>query len=240
MAAFELDAIDKEWLRKYEHQLMVELYVAYLEARKNGKRKTIDEQKFEVDEILNIKKLVAELLNKTYEPSGGEAHVIKYPVEREIFAAPFRDRVVHHWIYDKIYDWWDRHFLYDSYSCRVGKGTLFGIQRLEKLLGKASKNYTEEVYIVKLDLKGYFMSINRKRLYDRVMWGLDRQYAEKKHTKEYEILKYAIGATIFDNPVSKARLDTSSEKNIYTEGRKRCAVFGWCGISENNLSFNED
>lgn len=212
MAESELDAVDREWLRSYENQLLAELYVAYLEARGGGKRKTVDEQKFEVDEILNVKRLARELLAKTYEPSGGEAHVIKYPVRREIFAAPFRDRVVHHWIYDKIYDWWDRHFLYDSYSCRIGKGTLFGIQRLERMMGRASKNFTDEVYIVKLDLQGYFMSINRKKLYDRVIWGLNRQYAKKKHLKEYEILKYAIRATIFDDPVRKARLRGYPEK----------------------------
>lgn len=208
----ELDAIDKKWLRSYENQLLAELYVAYLEARGGGKRKTRDEQNFEVDEIANIKILCNELLSKTYEPSGGEAHVINYPVKREIFAAPFRDRVVHHWIYDKIYDWWDRHFLYDSYSCREGKGTLFGIKRLEKMMARASKNFTEEVYIMKLDLQGYFMSINRKKLYDRVIWGLDRQYADKKHTKEYEILKYAIRMIIFDDPVEKTRLRGYPEK----------------------------
>lgn len=201
-----MDEIDKKWLRSYENQLMAELYVAYLEARGGGKRKTTDEQRFEVDEILNVKRLCTELLAKTYQPSGGEAHVIKYPVRREIFAAPFRDRVIHHWIYDKIYDWWDKHFLYDSYSCRVGKGTLMGIQRLEKMMARASKNFSKEVYIVKLDLQGYFMSINRKKLYDRVIWGLDRQYEGKKHLQEYEILKYAIKVTIFDDPVKKAKL----------------------------------
>ena len=208
----ELDKADKEWLRKYEHQLLAELYVAYLEARGGGKRKTYDEQNFEVNEVVNLKRLCDELLNKTYEPSGGEAHIVFNPVIREIFAAPFRDRVVHHWTYDKIYDWWDKHFIFDSYSCREGKGTLFGVKRLEKMIARASKNYTETVYVVKLDLRGYFTSINRKKLYDRVIWGLDRQYKGKEDTLEYKILKYVIRVTIFDDPVSKARLRGYPEK----------------------------
>ena len=53
----ELDKVDKEWLRKYENQLLAELYVAYLEARGGGKRKTMDEQNFETNEVVNLKKL---------------------------------------------------------------------------------------------------------------------------------------------------------------------------------------
>ncbi|MBQ2695549.1 RNA-directed DNA polymerase [Candidatus Saccharibacteria bacterium] len=194
-----------QFLRKYENQLLAELYVAYLEARANGKRKTRDEQQFEVDEMLNLKILCKKLLDKTYQPSRGIAHIIHNPVIREIFAAPFVDRVVHHWIYDKIYEWWDKHFLYDAYSCREKKGTLMGIKRLDLMIRRASGNYARPVWVVKMDIQGYFMSLDRKKLYDRVIWGLDQQYVNKKHLKEYELLKYAIHEIIFDNPVEGVR-----------------------------------
>ena len=197
---------DKEFLRTYKNQLLIELYVAYLEARANGKRKTIDEQKFETNEMENLKILCDVLYNKQYKPARGVAHIIHNPVIREIFAAPFVDRVIHHWIYDKIYEWWDRHFIYDAYSCRVGKGTLKGIQRLDKMIRRASKNYTQTVWVVKMDISGYFMSIDRKLLYERVMWGLNRQYEGKTDTKEYELLKYAIKEVIFDDPVDGVKL----------------------------------
>lgn len=196
-----LDKSDNYWLRRYENKLLLELYVAYLEARKNGKRKTKDEQNFESNLMQNLITLRDALLNKTYHPSRGIAHVIHRPVIREIFAAPFVDRVAHHWVYDKIYDWWDKRFIYDSYSCRVGKGTLFGIKRLDTMVRRASHNYSQPTWVVKMDIQGYFMSLNRKKLYKRVIWGLDQQYENRTHLREYEILKFVIYEIIFDDPV---------------------------------------
>jgi hypothetical protein len=56
------------------------------------------------------------------------------PIKREIIAADFRDRVIHHFLYNRIYPIFDRKFIYDCYSCRVGKGTLFGIKRARGFL----------------------------------------------------------------------------------------------------------
>lgn len=196
-----MDEVDKQWLRSYANQLLTELYIAYLEARKNGKRATKDEQNFEANEMENLIMLRDALLDKTYRPSRGIAHIIHKPVIREIFAAPFVDRIVHHWIYNKIYKWWDARFIYDSYSCREGKGTLFGIRRLDKMIRRASRNYKKTTYVVKMDLQGYFMSIDRRKVYERVIWGLDKQYDGRTHLREYEILKFAISEIIFDDPV---------------------------------------
>lgn len=200
-----LDEIDREWLSDYENQLLAELNIAYHEARK-GKRRTLDEQLVEVCEMVKLVQLRDDLIRGTYEPSRGVAHVISKPVIREIFAAPFRDRILHHWIYDKIYEWWDRHFIFDSYSCREGKGTLLGIQRLDKMVRRASGNYAKTVYVVKMDIQGYFMSLNRKMLCDHVLWGLERQYKDNLDCLEYKILKYAIRKIIFDDPVRGVRL----------------------------------
>ena len=86
---------------------------AYYEARK-GKRKTFDEYKFEAALELNILNLVRSIKDRTYAPSRSVAFVISKPIVREIFAAPFRDRVVHHMIMLLVADWWDRHFIVDS------------------------------------------------------------------------------------------------------------------------------
>lgn len=171
-----LDDSCNEWLMKYENQLLFELYVAYLEARRGGKRSTFDEHKFEVNEYENLINLRDSLLDKTYRPSRGTAHIIHNPVIREIFAASFRDRIIHHWMYDNVCDWWDERFIYDSYSCREGKGTKFGIERLSHHIQSASDNYRKRVWVIKLDIQGYFMSLPRQKLYERAMWGLNRQF----------------------------------------------------------------
>ena len=192
--------LDKEFLRDYKNQLLLELYIAYLEARLGGKRSTVDVNRFEVNEMENLMILTDDLLNKRYKPSPGIAHVIRRPVIREIFAAPFRDRVIHHWIYDKIYDWFDRHFIYDSYSCRINKGTLMGVKRLDHHIRKASKNYAIETWVIQMDIQGYFMSLPRKKVLEKVMIGVDQIYAGRQDTKEYELLKYALTQVIMDDP----------------------------------------
>ena len=102
---------NQKWLSDFRNQLLLELYVAYLEARRGGKRGTFDEHKFEVYEFENLVSLRDSLIDRTYRPSRGTAHIIYNPVIREIFAASFRDRIIHHWMYDIVYDWWDRRFI---------------------------------------------------------------------------------------------------------------------------------
>lgn len=182
---------------KFEKWLLEELYKAYLRARR-GKRRTNDEYKFEINETENLMLLRDDILNRTYKPSRGIAFIIHRPVIREVFAAPFRDRVVHHLIYNITYDWWDRRLIHDSYSCRVGKGTLFGIERLAKHIRSVSRGYTRETYVIKLDLQGYFMSLPRMELYRKAMWGLDRQFPNKGRV--YEMCKYLWREIILDDP----------------------------------------
>ena len=171
MKILSCDTKDEVWLTKYENRLQLALYVAYLEARKGGKRSTRDEQMFELNADENLKLLRKAILDKTYRPSRSSAHIIYNPVIREIFAATFRDRVVHHLIFDTVYDWWDKRMIEDAYSCRVGKGTLYGIQRLDHHIRAVSHNYARKAYILKLDIQGYFMSLPRRELYERAIWG---------------------------------------------------------------------
>lgn len=181
----------------FSHWLLVELFRAYHLARK-CKRGTVDEQLFEMNAVENLVALRDSILGGYYHPSKGIAFIVHKPVMREIFAAPFRDRIVHHFIYNIVADWWDTRFIYDSYSCRVGKGTWFGIRRLAHHMRSVSDNYTIPTYVIKLDIQGYFMSLPRKKLYERALWGLDRQFPD--HGRIYNIVKYLWREVIFDDP----------------------------------------
>lgn len=206
MRKVKIDPGELEWMEQsFEHRLQVALYVAYIEARCGGKRGTSDEHKFELNADENLMMLRKDILDKTYEPSRSTAHIVHNPVIREIFAASFRDRVVHHLVFDLVYEWWDRHFINDSYSCRVGKGTLYGIRRLDHHIRSVSGNYARKAYVLQMDIKGYFMSLSRKELYRRAMWGLDKQFKGQKDTPEYEMLKSLWYKIIFDNPVNGAK-----------------------------------
>ncbi|MDR3001557.1 MAG: hypothetical protein LBU89_09860, partial [Fibromonadaceae bacterium] len=110
-----------------------ELHKAYLDARKH-KRNTINQLKFERNLEAELLSLGKELETRTYELRPGICFINELPVKREIIAADFRDRVVHHFLYNRIYPILDKKFIYDSYSCRVGKGTSFGINRVRRFL----------------------------------------------------------------------------------------------------------
>lgn len=205
------DELSLEWLiQNPKNLLLAELYIAEQQARRGGKRKTHDTHAFEANLFENLIKLRDDLWNCTYKPSRGTAHVIFRPVQREIFAAPYRDRIVQHWVVNTINPWWERRLSADSYSCRVGKGTEYGVKRLQKHILSVSENLQKPAYVVKLDITGYFMHIRRDLMYKRVRWGLDRQFEGQKN-KRYQILEHAIREIIFDDPVKGVKIQGSYE-----------------------------
>lgn len=187
--------------------LLDALVVAFEDARKN-KLKTHDEHKFEANWMRNIVRLRDTILAESYRPGGSVAFVVSKPKVREIFAAPFRDRVVHHFLFDMQAGWWDRRFIQDSYSCRKGKGTLYGIKRAQGKMRAVTNNFTEDAYVFKFDIKGYFMSLSREKLYERVKWGLDRQFEKYMNDpigyQIYKICDFCWRQIIFDDPAKKA------------------------------------
>jgi RNA-directed DNA polymerase len=144
-----------------------ELFTAYFECRKN-KRNTANALAFEIDYENSLVQLCEEINSGTYKIDRSIAFIVDKPVKREIFASDFRDRVVHHLIIGKINHLFEKQFIHDSYSCRVGKGTHFGIQRIDKFIRQCSLSYTKDCYILKLDLQGFFMSINKNILFAKL------------------------------------------------------------------------
>ena len=110
-----------------------------------------------------------DLVNWTYAISPSICFIIKDPVQREVFAADFRDRIIHHLIYNYIYELFDRHFIYDSYSCRIGKWTHFGVERIQHFIKSCSQDYTNTCWILKLDIKWFFMHIDKNIFYKNII-----------------------------------------------------------------------
>lgn len=109
---------------------MEDVFEAYFECRKK-KRNTCNALAFESDYERRCVELWREINAGTYRPSRSIAFIINKPVKREIFAADFRDRVVHHLIAHRLVPLLEEKFIDDSYSTRKGKGTLYGIERVE-------------------------------------------------------------------------------------------------------------
>lgn len=188
--------------------LKCELTRAFTEARKN-KTTTFNEHQYEISWPDNILRLTEAILDRTYRPSASISFVIFDPMVREIFAAPFNDRVIHHFLNHLQGGWWDRRLINSSYSCRVGKGTYYGIQHVQKMMMQVSNNFSEDAYYAKLDIQGYFMSLPRQRLYERVKWGLKRQFGPYMHIPEvrqiYQICDFLWRRILMDDPVKRSR-----------------------------------
>src|SRR3989339_284296 len=144
-----------------------------------------DVVKFEVNYERNLFVLAEEILDGKYQPGVSSCFIVKKPVKREIFAASFRDRIVHHLIYNYINPLFERSFINDSYSCRIGKGTSYGIKRLNHFIRSCSENYQKDCYILKLDIKGYFMSINKNILHEKIKETLNTA-RERERERERE------------------------------------------------------
>lgn len=121
-------------------------------------------RKFEENLAENLNILCDELLSRTYIALPSKCFIVSYPKKREIFAAMFRDRIVHHLYFNYTHHLYERTFIADSYSCIKGRGTHYGIERLQQHIRQASLNWQEECYAMSLDIRGYFMHIDRKRL----------------------------------------------------------------------------
>lgn len=150
-----------------EKQLLYDLYIAYLDARKH-KRKTHNHRCFEEHLEDNLVQLRDDLFYGNYVIAPSVYFIQKHPVRREIFAGDFRDRIVHHLVYNYISSYREKKFIYDSYSCRKGKGTSKWIERITKFLRSSTENFTKEAWILKLDIHGYFMAINKDILREKV------------------------------------------------------------------------
>lgn len=198
-----------------------EVIEAYFDCRHN-KRNTANQLRFEMDYEHECISLWEDINNRTYEPGRSIAFVVEHPVKREIFAADFRDRVVHHIIARRIYPLLERQFILDSYSTQKGKGTLFGINRVEQHIRDCSQCYTRDCYILKCDIQGFFMSISKERLYDTVMCFLRGKY----EGEDLQLLEYLLCKTIYNRP----------ELNCILKMPRR----RWNGLPQNKSLFGTD
>jgi RNA-directed DNA polymerase len=155
-----------------------ELFQAYINCRRY-KRNTTSAIAFEIDYESNLVTLCEEINSGIYQPGRSIAFIVDKPVKREIFAADFRDRVVHHLIISKLNSIFEKEFIHDSYACRVGKGTHFGIQRVNRFIHQCSQNYNRDCYILKLDIKGFFMRINKNILFEKLQTFIHEKYKEQ-------------------------------------------------------------
>jgi hypothetical protein len=140
-----------------------ELVEAYLDCRRT-KRNSPSALSFEIDLEHNLRRLYDELADGSYMPGRSVCFVITRPKVREVWAADFRDRVVHHLLYNHIGPRFERSFIADSCACIKGRGTLYAAQRLEAKIRSVTQNWSRPAYYLKCDLANFFVSIDKEIL----------------------------------------------------------------------------
>lgn len=136
------------------------LFQAYYDCRLT-KRNSASAQLFEERLERNLMDLYYELLAGEYRPGQSTVFVVEHPKVREVWASDFRDRIVHHLLYNQIADRFHRRFIYDSYACIPNKGTHRAVARMERFARSVTKNHTVPGFVLKMDVANFFVSINR-------------------------------------------------------------------------------
>lgn len=129
-----------------------------------GKKYKQDVAEFSLNLQRNIVSLQNDLQSKTYHHGGYQAFKISDPKPRDIHKASVRDRLLHHALCRILYPFFDKTFIADSYSCRIGKGTHRANNRFQKCAYHVSKNNTKTCWVLKCDIRKFFASIDQETL----------------------------------------------------------------------------
>ncbi len=98
-----------------------------------------------------------QLASRTYRPGPYRSFHIREPKPRQISAAPYRDRVVHHALTQVLEPVFEPSFVPDSYACRKGKGTHAAVDRCQQYARRFR-------YVLKADVRKFFPSIDHEVL----------------------------------------------------------------------------
>lgn len=202
---------------------------AYLDCRKR-KRSTVGATEFELDYVRNLVELMNEVNSRQYKIGKSICFVVRYPRYREVFAGAFRDRVIHHYIALRLEPLFERIFCDRTYNCRKGKGQLAGVVQLAEDIREESENYTEDAYVMKVDLKGFFMSIKKSMLAQMV----DDFIVEHYKGGDKEDLRWLCNLVIMHRPELNCERRSPlwmwnfipKEKSLFTNGEDRGIAIG--------------
>lgn len=167
------DMIKKLFTHTYEEIICLDNLLEAWQEFVKGKRGRRDVQEFESDLMGNLFALHSELVAMTYKHDGYLVFKVSDPKPRQIHKATVRDRVLHRALYRKLYPYFDRTFIVDSFSCRLGKGSHKALDRFTRLAGQASGNSTRTIWVLKGDIKKFFASIDQFILLKIAAWYIE-------------------------------------------------------------------
>ena len=202
---------------------------AYLDCRKR-KRSTVGATEFELNYVHNLVELMNEVNSRQYRIGKSICFVVRYPRYREVFAGEFRDRIIHHYIALRLEPLFEQIFCDRTYNCRKGKGQLAGVTQLAEDIRDESENYTKDAYVMKVDLKGFFMSIIKSKLARMV----DDFIVEYYKGDDEEDLRWICNLVVMHRPELNCERRSPlwmwnfipKQKSLFTNGEDRGIAIG--------------
>ena len=148
----------------------------------------------------NIVRLTRALQSGKYTPGKSICFVVRNPKPREVFAADFKDRIVHHLLVEELEKYWEKIFIFDSYACRKGKGNLAAVERVAHFMRSVTDNGRRRAFFLQIDIASFFMSIDKAILWQLLKKGIEKQFKEPGKAEQVaEIAK----TLLFHDPTKK-------------------------------------
>ena len=203
---------------------------AYYDCRRN-KRSTASAIVYEMDYESKLLALRDRINTRVYQPGKSICFVVTRPRYREVFAASFEDRIVHHYIALRLEPLFEMVFSPRTFNCRKEKGQLYGINMLKSDIRECSENYTKDCYIMKLDLQGFFMSIDKLMLAEK----LDRFILTYYAGTDIEDLCYLCKVVILHSPEKNCERHSPASfwdhlpanKSLFASGEGKGVAIGY-------------
>lgn len=196
-----------------------EVVNAYFDCRK-GKRNTIHAQAFEFKLEKNLFELYQDLTSGRYQIGQSIAFVVEQPKVREIWAGTFRDRIVHHIIYNRLSPRFYPRFIRNSFACIPERGVLDGSNRLWAGMRSITQNWQKSCYYLQGDVRNFFVSIDKKILFSllepRIVepWLLDLTRQVVFHDPRQHCITKSKPSAFDRVPKHKSLLNTDPDKGL--------------------------
>jgi len=213
------------------------LYQAY-QACRRGKRASHNTQRYEVHLLDHLVSTSEALQSHRWLPARSVSFVCARPKAREIHAADFADRVVHHLLVPRLEALYEPLFIHDSYSNRQGKGTHAAVARLQSFMRKVSRNGKQRAYFLQLDIRNFFNCIDRRVLLGLLLARLDKSLAQQKiGAHAHDEMGWLCGVLLKENAACDAiRRGSPSSFNTVPLYKQLIHAPEGCGIAIGNLS----
>jgi hypothetical protein len=130
-----------------------------------GKGKKSSAVKFDLMALENLYLMKQQLMNHQYKISPYTEFIVSEPKRRVVKSGSFRDKVLQHCLCDYVLlPKMENIFIKDNYAGQIGKGTLFGLDRLSENISEFYEENGYDGYILKCDITKFFYSIDHEIL----------------------------------------------------------------------------